>query len=109
MTSAAAAIDDVFGALADGTRRRVLTLVAEQGSGTATTIAKELPVSRPAVIKHLTVLEGAGLVSSAKHGREVRFTVEPQRLTDAADWLTRRAHDWDRRLAALKRLAESAA
>ena len=98
--------DDVFAALADPTRWRVLTLLAERGEGTATTLAGELPVSRPAVIKHLAVLDRAGLVESRRRGREVRSTVRPERLDATARRLAGLAAEWDRRLAAIKRLAE---
>ena len=98
--------DEVFAALADPTRWRVLTLLAERGDGTATTLAGELPVSRPAVIKHLAVLDRAGLVESRREGREVRFTVRPARLDATARRLADLAAAWDARLAAIKRLAE---
>ena len=98
--------DAVFAALADPTRWRVLTLLAERGEGTATTLAGELPVSRPAVIKHLAVLDRAGLVESRRRGREVRYTVRPERLDATARRLAGLAAEWDRRLAAIKRLAE---
>jgi len=62
----------VFAALADPTRWRMLGMLAQRGEGTATALAAELPVSRPAVIKHLTVLDHAGLVSRRRAGREVR-------------------------------------
>jgi DNA-binding transcriptional ArsR family regulator len=104
--TAEAVADEVFGALADGTRRRVLTLLAEHGDGTATTVAAELPVSRPAVVKHLGILERAGLVDARKRGREVRYTVRPQPLHETATWLGAIAHEWDERLSRLKRLAE---
>jgi DNA-binding transcriptional ArsR family regulator len=97
---------EVFAALADPTRWRVLTLLAERGDGTATTLAGELPVSRPAVIKHLAVLDRAGLVESRRRGREVRFTVRPERLDAAARDLADLAAAWDARLAAIKRMAE---
>ena len=97
---------EVFAALADPTRWRVLTLLAERGDGTATTLAGELPVSRPAVIKHLAVLDRAGLVESRRRGREVRFTVRPDRLDAAARDLADLAAAWDARLAAIKRMAE---
>lgn len=99
--------DEVFAALADPTRWRVLTLLAERGDGTATTLAGELPVSRPAVIKHLAVLDRAGLVESRRAGREVRFTVRPERLDATARRLADLAAAWDKRLAAIKRLAEA--
>jgi DNA-binding transcriptional ArsR family regulator len=102
----AAVADDIFAALADPTRWRVLELLAAHGEGTATTLAGEMPVSRPAVIKHLAVLARAGLVESRRQGREVRFTVRPERLDATARWMAGIASQWDARLAALKRLAE---
>ena len=69
--------EDVFTALADPTRRTILDLLASHGHGTATTLAAALPVSRPAVIKHLAVLDRAGLVAARRHGREVRYVVQP--------------------------------
>ena len=57
----------------------ILDLLATHGHGTATTLAAELPVSRPAVIKHLAVLDRAGLVAAQRHGREVRYVVCPRR------------------------------
>ena len=104
MTTAPA--DEVFAALADPTRWRVLTLLAERGEGTATTLAGELPVSRVAVVKHLAVLDRAGLVTSRRAGREVRYTVRPERLDAAARWMAAIASQWDARLAAIKRMAE---
>jgi DNA-binding transcriptional ArsR family regulator len=97
----------VIVALADPTRRQVLDLLAEHGDGTATTLAGELPVSRPAVIKHLGVLDRAGLVESRRAGREVRFSVRPEPLAATAEWMAGLAARWDARLTALKRLAES--
>ena len=102
----AAPAPEVFAALADPTRWRVLTLLAERGDGTATTLAGELPVSRPAVIKHLAVLDRAGLVESRRRGREVRFTVRPDRLDAAARDLADLAAAWEARLAAIKRMDE---
>ena len=102
----AAPAPEVFAALADPTRWRVLTLLAERGDGTATTLAGELPVSRPAVIKHLAVLDRAGLVEARRRGREVRYTVRPERLDAAARDLADLAAAWDARLAAIKRMAE---
>ena len=102
----AAPAPEVFAALADPTRWRVLTLLAERGDGTATTLAGELPVSRPAVIKHLAVLDRAGLVEARRRGREVRYTVRPERLDATARDLADLAAAWDARLAAIKRMAE---
>ena len=97
---------EVFAALADPTRWRVLDLLAARGEGTATTLARELPVSRVAVVKHLAVLDRAGLVEGRRRGREVRYTVRPERLDATARWMAGLADEWDARLAAIKRLAE---
>lgn len=97
---------EVFAALADPTRWQVLRLLGEGGGGTATTLAAELPVSRPAVIKHLAVLERAGFVEARRAGREVRYAARPQRLHEAARSLDEVAAAWDARLARIKRLAE---
>jgi DNA-binding transcriptional ArsR family regulator len=101
-----AVADEVMAALADPTRWRVLSLLAERGEATATTLAGELPVSRVAVVKHLAVLDRAGLVEGARRGREVRYRVRPERLEQAARWMAGLATQWDARLAAIKRLAE---
>ena len=100
--------EDVFTALADPTRRTILDLLATHGHGTATTLAAALPVSRPAVIKHLAVLDRAGLVAAQRHGREVRYVVQPAPLQETAAWMARLAAEWDARLAAVKALAEEA-
>jgi len=99
--------DDVFAALADPTRRRILDALATQGEATATTLARELPVSRQAVVKHLIVLDRAGLVEGRRQGREMRYAVRPERLGDTARWMARLAAEWDVRLATIKRLAEA--
>ena len=102
----AAPADELFAALADPTRWRVLNLLAERGEATATTLAGDLPVSRVAVVKHLAVLDRAGLVEAQRKGREVRYTVRPERLGATARDLAAIAVEWDARLAAIKRLAE---
>jgi DNA-binding transcriptional ArsR family regulator len=96
----------LFAALADPTRRQVLDLLAARGEGSASALAADMPVSRPAVIKHLAVLDRAGLVESRRQGREVVFSVRSEPLESAARWMAAVAADWDARLAALKRLAE---
>lgn len=100
-------VDDVLGALADPMRRRLLDLLAAQGEVTATTLAAGLPVSRQAVVKHLAVLDAAGLVTSHRVGREVRYAVRPAALDATARWMAALASDWDRRLARIKRIAEA--
>jgi len=99
--------DEVFVALADPTRRRLLDVLAARGEASATSLAVDLPVSRQAVVKHLAVLDRAGLVRGARRGRELRYTVRPDRLDATARWLAGLAAEWDARLAAIKRLAEA--
>jgi DNA-binding transcriptional ArsR family regulator len=99
--------DEVFVALADPTRRQVLDVLAARGEASATILAVELPVSRQAVVKHLAVLDRAGLVRGVRRGREVRYSVRPERLDATARWLAGLAAEWDARLAAIKRLAET--
>jgi DNA-binding transcriptional ArsR family regulator len=106
-TSVAGAAEAVFVALSDPTRRAVLDLLVEHGDGTASTLASQLPVSRPAVIKHLVVLDRAGLVEAQRRGRELRYSVRSEPLSATAEWMTGVAARWDQRLSALKRLAES--
>jgi DNA-binding transcriptional ArsR family regulator len=105
---AVAGVDSVLTALADPMRRQLLELLAERGAVSATTLAKDLPVSRQAVVKHLAVLDAAGLVSGRRMGREVQYTVRPAALDAAAQWMAALAADWDRRLAHIKRIAEAA-
>jgi DNA-binding transcriptional ArsR family regulator len=106
MTAVADPEPAVFAALADPTRWRLLGMLAQRGQGTATTLAAQVPVSRPAVIKHLGVLDRAGLVTRRRAGREVLYRVEPARLDATARRLAELAAAWDTRLAALKALAE---
>ena len=93
--------------MADPTRRRVLDSLLEQGEASTTMIAEDLPVTRQAVAKHLAVLNRVGLVAGQRRGREVRYMVRPERLDDAAAAMAQVAAQWDRRLARIKRLAES--
>jgi DNA-binding transcriptional ArsR family regulator len=101
------AVDDVFAALADPMRRRLLDRLAAHGEATATVLGGELPVSRQAVVQHLAVLEQVELVRSRRTGRERRYTVQPERLTLTAGWMIEVAAQWDGRLAAIKMLAEA--
>ncbi|MDQ2649740.1 MAG: metalloregulator ArsR/SmtB family transcription factor [Actinomycetota bacterium] len=95
----------VFAALADPTRRAVLEAVAAAGARTATELAAELPVSRQAIAKHLGILQEAGLVATAKVGREQRYSVTPAPLVEAGSWLLQAGRAWDRRLARLEQMA----
>ncbi|WP_029210302.1 ArsR/SmtB family transcription factor [Arsenicicoccus bolidensis] len=99
--------DSVLVALADPTRRRLLDLVGSLGEATATTLAAQVSVTRQAVVKHLTVLDQAGLVTGRRVGREVRYSVRPETLDATASRLAALASDWDTRLARLKEQAEA--
>jgi DNA-binding transcriptional ArsR family regulator len=83
-------LGQVFGALADPSRRQVIGYLSTRGTATATELTGELPMTRQAVAKHLATLADAGLVESERQGRETRF-----RLTDAGE-------EWDDRLDALR-------
>jgi DNA-binding transcriptional ArsR family regulator len=95
--------DAVFAALADPTRRRLLDQISRQGPLTATELAGGYPMSRQAVMKHLSALAGAGLLAGERQGRDVRYRVVAGGLGDAATWLTDVGERWDRRLSALQR------
>jgi ArsR family transcriptional regulator, cadmium/lead-responsive transcriptional repressor len=109
MSPVAAEADELWSAVADPTRRRVLDLLLDRGEATATTLAFALPVTRQAVAKHLVVLDRAGLVEGRRRGREMRYAMRPERLDVAARSMARVAAEWDTRLAAIKRIAEAAA
>jgi len=101
--------DALWAAVADPTRRRLLDLLLARGEATATSLALELPVSRQAVAKHLAVLDRNGLVDATREGREVRYTVRPERLDEARRRIAEVAAEWEIRLASIKRLAEAGA
>jgi ArsR family transcriptional regulator, cadmium/lead-responsive transcriptional repressor len=91
----------VFSALADPTRRRLLSAIADHPA-TATELAGELPISRQAVVKHLNTLAHAGLLERERDGRDVRYRVTPEPLSDAVGWIAEVGGQWDSRLAALR-------
>lgn len=95
--------DAVFGALADPTRRQLLAAVASQPQATATELSAELPISRQAVVKHLSALADAGLLDRQRAGREVHYRVTPEPLNDAVSWMAQVGGRWDARLGALAR------
>jgi DNA-binding transcriptional ArsR family regulator len=93
----------VFGALSDPTRRALLARVADQPRVTATELAAGLPISRQAVVKHLTALSEAGLLDRERSGREVRYRMTPEPLSDAVSWMADVGAQWDERLSSLNR------
>jgi DNA-binding transcriptional ArsR family regulator len=97
----------VFGALSDPTRRELFAALSRNPAATATELAAELPISRQAVLKHLTALANAGLLDRERSGREVRYRVTPAPLSEAVTWMAEVGGQWDERLAALTRQFES--
>jgi DNA-binding transcriptional ArsR family regulator len=97
------AVDPLFDALADRTRRHLMTRLASRPRASATELAKELPISRQAVVKQLAALGQAGLVDRVRDGRAVRYRLTPAPLSEAVAWMTSVGSQWDERLAALAR------
>ncbi|MEO7268432.1 MAG: helix-turn-helix domain-containing protein [Knoellia sp.] len=106
-TSAGATIDDdLWSAVGDPIRRRMLdALIARPG--TATSLSEDLPVTRQAVAKHLSVLDRVGLVHSTHVGRERHYQVDQVQLARAVAQLSAVGSAWDARLQRIKRLAET--
>jgi DNA-binding transcriptional ArsR family regulator len=107
MSATASVIDDeLWSAVGDPTRRRVLDLLLVDGTGTATSLSDRLPVTRQAVAKHLVVLDRAGLVHGVPAGRERRYQVDDAQLARAAAQLADVGSSWDGRLRRIARIAE---
>jgi DNA-binding transcriptional ArsR family regulator len=97
-------IDDVFKALADPTRRRLLDELFEQDGQTLSALEQRLPMTRFGVAKHLKVLEGAGLVTTRKRGREKLHFLNPVPIREVHDrWVSKYAEPWASALTGLKR------
>ena len=99
--------DDLWSAIGDPTRRRMLDLLLTDGAGTATTLSDSLPVTRQAVAKHLVVLDRVGLVHVTPAGRERRYRVDEAQLARAVAQLADVGAAWDARLQRIKRIAEA--
>jgi DNA-binding transcriptional ArsR family regulator len=99
--------DDLWSALGDPTRRRMVDLLLAGGAGTATTLSEQLPVTRQAVAKHLGVLDRVGLVHVTPSGREMRYQVDEAQLARAVAQLSSVGATWDARLRRIKRIAEA--
>ena len=100
-------LNEVFGALADPTRREVMRSLSERPGLTASSLAGELPMSRQAVSKHLNALSGAGLVTARREGRETRYTLTPSPLAGAMEWMVEVGAQWDARLERLRLASQS--
>jgi ArsR family transcriptional regulator, cadmium/lead-responsive transcriptional repressor len=99
--------DDLWSAVGDPTRRRLLDQLLGHGDGTATSLSEHVPVTRQAVAKHLDVLDRAGLVHATPVGRERRYRVDEAQLARATAQLASVGATWDARLRRIKRIAEA--
>ncbi len=99
--------DELWSAIGDPTRRRMLDLLLNDGGGTATSLSEHLPVTRQAVAKHLAVLHRVGLVHATTAGRERQFRVDQTQLAHAVAQLADVGAAWDSRLRRIKRIAET--
>ena len=100
------AVAKVFFALGDGTRLSVVSKLGSGGSLSATALSDGAKVTRQAIVKHLQVLEGAGLVTHEKRGREVLYALSPQRLAHARAFLDAVSASWDRAIERLRHMVE---
>jgi predicted transcriptional regulator len=99
--------DDLWSAIGDSTRRRMLDLLLASGAATATSLSGQLPVTRQAVAKHLGVLDRVGLVQATAAGREKRYRIDAAQLERAVAQLNAVGSTWDARLRRIKRIAEA--
>ena len=99
--------DDLWSAIGDPTRRRMLDLLLAGSAGTATALSDELPVTRQAVAKHLGVLDRVGLVHATQAGREKRYRIDEAQFARAVAQLNAVGNTWDARLRRIKQIAEA--
>ena len=99
--------DDLWSAVGDPTRRRMLDRLLTDGGGTATSLSDHLPVTRQAVSKHLDLLDRVGLVHATAVGREKRYRVDDAQLARAVAQLSTVGATWDARLRRIKAIAEA--
>jgi DNA-binding transcriptional ArsR family regulator len=105
MVTNSTTLDRTFGALADPTRRAILARLTA-GEATVGELAEPFAVSRPAISKHLRVLEAAGLVHRTREGRLSRCALDADPMRDAAEWVERYRAFWEGQLDALSRYLE---
>jgi DNA-binding transcriptional ArsR family regulator len=96
-----------FAALADPTRRAILARLEGQRSASTGELAEPFAIKLPAVMKHLDVLDEAGLIERHKAGRVMTVTLRPEPMQAAMDWLRRYERFWNERLDALSEYAEA--
>jgi DNA-binding transcriptional ArsR family regulator len=90
-------VDEMFHALGDPTRRRIVEHLSH-GPASVSDLARPLAISLPGVVQHLHVLEASGLVSSEKIGRVRRCSIRPAAMREAEGWIAQRREEWERRL-----------
>ena len=98
-------LDSIYAALGDRTRRAILTRLA-LGESTVGELAEPFAMSRPAISKHLRVLERAGLVRTDREGRVSRCALDASGLREASSWVDQYRVFWENQLEALARYAE---
>ena len=98
--------DDLWSAIGDPMRRRMLDLLLAGDVGTATGLSDQLPITRQAVSKHLQVLDRVGLVHAQVSGRERHYEVDAAQLARAVRQLSEVGASWDGRLRRIKQIAE---
>ena len=96
-----------FAALVDPTRRAILARLERAGTGTVTELARPFAIKLPAVMKHLDVLQEAGLISRSKSGRTVTVRLRTQPMREAMEWLRRYERFWSASLDRLAAYAQS--
>jgi DNA-binding transcriptional ArsR family regulator len=99
-------LNRTFAALVDQTRRTILTRLGREDGVSISELAKPFAITLPGVMKHLDVLEDAGLITRSKEGRTVTVRLRPEPMRGALQWLRRRERFWSRRLDRLAAYAE---
>ena len=105
-SAAAVAKAQVFDALGDPNRLRIVIRLCDGGPCSTSQVTQVIPVSRQAATKHLVLLEAVGLVSSQREGRERIWRIEPKPFTDASDYLTALSTRWDEAIDRLRAYVE---
>ena len=100
-------LNRTFAALVDPTRRAILARLERDGGASVSELARPFAIKLPAVMKHLDVLDDAGLITRAKAGRTVTVRLSPEPMKEAMDWLRRYERFWSESLDRLAAYAEA--
>ncbi len=98
---------DIFSALSDPTRRKILELLANQGELSATQIYAKFQISPPAISQHLKVLREANLVKMDKRAQQRIYQINPEAVHELEDWTKQLAQQWNKRLDVLEELLKA--